>query len=104
MYGGRGINIENVHAENEFEKLRDDIISNLICCAANEHDERIERRIRLIKERSRCYWVNLPYTKAPKVMIDENLFDINEWLNAYASTDPQQSCRAKGQSMLTHYQ
>jgi len=83
MYGGRGINIENVHADNEFAKIRDDINSNLICCAANEDVERIERRIRLIKERNRCYWVNLPNKKAPKVMIDENLFDINEWLNAY---------------------
>jgi len=55
-----------------------------LCCAANEHVKRIERRIRLIKERNRCYWVNLPYTKASKVMIDENLFDINEWLNAYS--------------------
>jgi len=83
MYGGPGINIENVHADNEFAKIRDDINSNLICCAVNEHVERIERRIRLIKERNRYYWLNLPYAKAPKVMIDENLFDINEWLNAY---------------------
>jgi len=55
MYGRRGINIENVHANNEFAKIRDDISSNLTCCAANEHIERIERRIRLIKERNRCY-------------------------------------------------
>jgi len=41
-YGGRGINIENVHADNEFAKIRDDINSNLICCAANVYVERIE--------------------------------------------------------------
>ena len=35
MYGGRGINIENVHADNEFAKIRDDINTNLISCAAN---------------------------------------------------------------------
>lgn len=105
MCSRRDINIENNYADNEFAKIRDDINSNLIFCAANEHVKRIERRIRLIKERNKCYWFNFPHTKAPIAMIDQNLFDINEWLDAYketfhhASTALQQSWRAKGQSI-----
>jgi len=31
----------------------------------------------------RCCWVELPYTKAPKLMVDENIVDMVGWLNAF---------------------
>ena len=75
--------IETLHADGEFRKVENSVNTTVECCAADEHVDRIERQIRVVKERTRCYWISLPYRKAPKVMIDENLFDINEWLNAY---------------------
>ena len=85
LYKDRGVNIETMHADGEFRKIENIVDVNVDCCATNEHVDRIERRIRMIKERTRCYWVDLPYKKAPRIMVDENLYDINEWINAYPS-------------------
>ena len=43
----------------------------------------IERAIRTIKERIRCTWSPLPYTKASKLMVDECLYDIVSVLNDF---------------------
>ena len=83
LYNDRGVTIDVIYADGEFRKVETLVTTEVECCAANEHVDRIERRIRVIKERTRCYWVALPYKRAPKVMVDENLFEINEWLNAY---------------------
>ena len=83
LYNDKGVTIDVIHADGEFRKVEALVTTEVECCAAGEHVDRIERRIRVIKERTRCYWVDLPYKKAPKVMVDENLFEINEWLNAY---------------------
>ena len=77
LYSDRGVTIEILHADGEFRKVEDRLNTTVECCAADEHVDRVERRIRMIKERTRCYWVSLPYRRAPKVMVDENLFDIN---------------------------
>ena len=52
-------------------------------CAAREHVHRIERGVRTLKERVRCSWVLLPYRKAPKIMVDENLIDMVSCLNDF---------------------
>ena len=71
LYKDRGVNIETMHADGEFRKIENIVDVNVDCCATNEHVDRIERRIRMIKERTRCYWVDLPYKKAPRIMVDE---------------------------------
>jgi hypothetical protein len=86
LYKDRDVTVETIHGDGEFRKVQGQVNATIECCAANEHVDRVERRIRMIKERTRCYWVTLPYKRAPKLMVDENLFDINEWLNAYPYT------------------
>jgi len=83
LYTDRDVNIETLHADGEFRKIEGRVDTTVECCATDEHIDRIERRIRVVKERARCYWVSLPYKRAPKLMVDENLFEINGWLNAY---------------------
>ena len=83
LYNERGVTIEAIYADGEFREVEALVTTEIECCAANEHVDRVERRIRVIKEKARCYWSDLPYKKAPKIMVDENLFEINEWLNAY---------------------
>ena len=97
-YVTRGFKITAINGDNEFAKIADKLNSsttnalldcadhpanhfNVNICAANEHIEMIERAIRTIKERIRCTWSSLPYTKAPKLMVDECLYDIISVLN-----------------------
>jgi len=40
-------------------------------CAAGQHIPRIERGIRFMKDRTRCYWVPLPFKRVPKIMVDD---------------------------------
>jgi hypothetical protein len=44
---------------------------------------RVERRIRMLKERVRCNCNMLPYKTMPKVMMDETVHASNFWLNCF---------------------
>ena len=67
----RGFTLDMVRADNEFEKIENKIPVHLEICAARQHIPRIERAIRFVKERTRCFWVPLPFKKVPKLMVDE---------------------------------
>ena len=81
MYVTRGFTINVVHGDNEFRKLENKLGVHVNICAARQHIPRIERGIRTLKERVRCCWVSLPYRKAPKLMVDENVIDMTSCLN-----------------------
>lgn len=83
LYNKRGFKIDIINADNEFKKIEGEVGAHVEICAAMEHVPRIERSIRTFKERVRCCWVGLPYRKAPKLMVDENLVDMIGWLNAF---------------------
>ena len=51
--------------------------------AANEHVPEIERRFRVIKERSRGIRNSLPYVTMPKIMIIELMDFVVHWPNAF---------------------
>ena len=54
VYGRAGFRVHTILMDNEFEKVRDHLLTaNLNIPAASEHVGEIERTIRVIKERSR---------------------------------------------------
>ena len=55
VYRKRGINVQHLNADNEFECVRDKILPvNLNIVAAGEHVGDIERANRSLKEGTRC--------------------------------------------------
>ena len=52
LYSDRGVTIETLHADREFQKVEDRLNTTVECCAADEHVDCVERRIRMIKERT----------------------------------------------------
>ena len=81
LHNNRGFTIDLVSGDNEFERIKGLVNSTVETCAANEHNPFIEREIRFVKDRQRCYWDKLPYKQVPKIMIDENIVDILYWIN-----------------------
>ena len=79
----RGFQIHVINADNEFNKLEGKVSAHMEICAAGQHIPHIERAIRFTKERTRCFWVTLPFIKAPKIMIDECLVMVNSCINDF---------------------
>ena len=76
VFSTRGIAINEVHGDNEFEKVRQLIAPiPLRCCGRDEHVPDAERSIHTIKERSRCT------TNSFYGMIESALL----WYNSYVS-------------------
>ena len=70
LYQARGLTVEQVHGDNEFECIREDIRPVLLnVSAADEHVSMIERSIRTIKDRTRSQVQYLQYAKYPRNMI-----------------------------------
>ena len=73
LYKRRGFRIETIHADREFEPLAELIESHprgpsVNLASANEHVPEIERRIRVVKERTRAVRHSLPFKRMPKMM------------------------------------
>jgi hypothetical protein len=72
LYHSRGFTITDLHADNEFECIRDHILPiNLNTVAADGHVGEVERSIRTIKERNRSTVHGLPFRRIPKLMVRE---------------------------------
>ena len=70
LYHSRGLTVEQVHGNNEFECVSEDIRPILMkISAADEHVSMVERSIRTIKDRTRSQIKHLPYSRYPKAMI-----------------------------------
>lgn len=72
-YLQRGFRIGVVHVDGELESVKAQIESMpygpiVNVTSANEHVPEIERRIRVVKERSRATRHSLPYSRIPKIM------------------------------------
>lgn len=59
--------IETIHAEDDFRDLRSAIC--LEVCTTNEHVRKVERSIRTMKEVIRATVHGMPYKRLPKQMI-----------------------------------
>lgn len=74
FYLQRGLRIVTVHADGEFAPLQEKVHDmpngpRFNLASRNEHVHKIERRIRVVKERSRSTRHGLPYPKLPKLVI-----------------------------------
>ena len=90
LYHARGFNIKSLFMDREFECLRDileddsEIKSALLnTTSTDEHVPEIERRIRVIKERTRAETSDLPYTYLPIIMIVELVSYVFTWSNVF---------------------
>ena len=87
-YLRRGFRVTTVHADGEFSPLKPLIESmpsgpvvNL--ASSNEHVPEIERRIRVVKERSRATRHNLPFTRIPKLLMIHLVINAVKLLNYF---------------------
>ena len=76
--------MQTILMDNEFEKKKDHVNSAILnTTAASEHVGKIERRIRVVKERARGIICTLPYPKLPQQMLIRLLHHIVMWLNNF---------------------
>ena len=65
-----------MYGNNKFNKLKEKVRAAVEMCTRNKHVPEIEQEVRVVKARQRYYWDNLPYKQAPRLMVDEKLFEI----------------------------
>jgi hypothetical protein len=84
VYRVAGFIVQVALMDMEFEKLKD-ILPNITIntTAARQHVGKIERKIRVIKERARGTMATLPYLTLPKVMIIELMHFCILWMNSF---------------------
>ena len=88
LYPQRGFRIQTVHADGEFGALKD-IIQNMPAgprvnlTSANKHVPEIERRICVIKERSRAFCHSLLFNRISKLMTMHAILNIAKILNLF---------------------
>ena len=70
--------------DKEFNKV--EVLVGLLetnTAAAREYVGKIEREIRLIKERTRCITTGFPYHWIPKMVIIHIIYGVCMWLNEF---------------------
>jgi hypothetical protein len=85
-YSARGFRIVCIHADIQFKALKDrnrfpGIKVNI--CGRGEHIPEIERFIRVIKERARCYFAMLPFRTIPNIMVLHLIKTVMFYINAF---------------------
>jgi len=84
MYKSRDFNISDLHANMEFECIRNGVLpSRLNVTAANDHVGEVKQFIRTMKERARTTIHGLPFKRLPKVMIQALVYHATKGLNQF---------------------
>ena len=84
LYQSRGFHVCDIHANNEFECIRDDVRPvEMNIVPADSHVGEIERSVRTLKERLRTCVHGLPYERLPKLMIQHMVDDAVRCLNQF---------------------
>jgi hypothetical protein len=84
VYAQAGFTVQTILMDYEFLKVKDQVPSAVLnTSAAAEHIGKIERCIRVIKERSRGIICTLPYMRLPQKMLINLLHFIVMWLNNF---------------------
>jgi hypothetical protein len=91
LYNRRGFHIRTVHGDGDFEHHRAMIESlpgkpKLNVTATSEHVPRIERKIRVVKERVRAIRHSLPYERIPALMIAHMVLTVSRLLNFFPTS------------------
>ena len=88
IYHARGFRIVELHADNEFNKVEQDILPvRLRCCGVDDHVPEIERSVQTQKNENRTVCHAMPYKCFPRVMVRELVTQGNEFLNAFGTKD-----------------
>ena len=88
QYTNRGFTITDVHADLEFECIKNDINTHMEIVAQDDHVPEVERSIRTMKEATRGSIHGLPYKRFPKIMIIELVYhDVTRCLNQFPTRD-----------------
>jgi hypothetical protein len=90
IYKARGLDVQFMLMDGEFEPLRDDLTTlkvTLNVTANDEHVGEIERYIRTVKERVRCIYNTLPFYEMPNRMVIEMVYFSVFWLNSFPARD-----------------
>jgi hypothetical protein len=84
LYQVRGLHISDIHADNEFDCLREHVRPVAMNIApADSHVGEIERSIRTIKERLRSCVHGLPFKRLPKLLVNHMVSDAVRCLNNF---------------------
>ena len=88
VYNARGFRIIGIHADNEFEKVKQDLLPvRLRTVGTDEHIPEVERSVQTQKNENRAVCYAMPYKCFPQVMVREIVLQGNVFLNAFGSTD-----------------
>jgi hypothetical protein len=90
IYHKRGFRVSTFLMGRQFDVIRGDLAKmniTLNTIARGEHVPEVERHIRTIKERVRCVYTTLPFTKIPKRMLVELVYFSVFWLNSFPARD-----------------
>ncbi len=87
-YLQKGFQIVTVTADNEFAPLAELMyelpgVPTLNLTSANEHEPNVERRIRVVKERTRAVQHSIPFTQIPAKMLTHMIFFVVKLLNYF---------------------
>ena len=88
LYRSRGFSIPDIHCDNEFACLANDLSPiQLNITTKDDHVGEVERSIRTIKERIRTTIHGLPFRRIPQLMLKELVFASVKWLNLFPAVD-----------------
>ena len=88
LYSSRGFRVTTLHADPEFEKIRDEVRPmNLIVCEAGAHVPEVERSTQTVKNGCRSQTHSMPYRAMPRIMIRALVQMIIDELNAEPARD-----------------
>ena len=88
-YASRGFKVKQIFGDNAFNCIADDLAESGVTfhsVARDAHEPYIERDNRVSKERCRCIFNALPFTKMPLRMIMELPVAVDYWLNYWCSS------------------
>ena len=96
LYSARGFKVNMVHADPEFEKIRDSIRPmELIVCEAGAHVKEVERSVQTIKNGCRSQTHAMPYRALPRVMTRPLVRLVNNTLNGQPERDGYKGATAR---------
>ena len=87
LYNRAGFVVHAALMDNEFEPLTGSLLESTIIntTAKNEHVGEIERKIRHVKERSRCVKSSLPFKALLNAIVKHMIYHVVLWMNAFIS-------------------
>jgi hypothetical protein len=85
MYTVRGFYVKHILVDIQFKAIRDRglLDANVNVVAKGEHAPMIERFIRVVKERCRCYYAMMPFDDIPRIVIIHLLITVMFYINAF---------------------